>query len=140
MNRNNIFSIEVECRKTVDDLKKAIKKEMAPEFDHIPAHNLVLFLVSIRIDDDDADEKLNDIDLKQFQSLLPTKPLSQVFPRVEEGHLHIVVQAPTAGGGELIYLLHKTVDLIDFGQSAGLSKTMKRRGETRSILCIKVRA
>jgi hypothetical protein len=48
--------------------------------------------------DDVTDEKLKNInDLKPLDALLR---LSDVFPCVEESHLHILVQVPT--NGELI--------------------------------------
>ena len=47
--------------------------------------------------DDNAGEKLKIID--NLEPLMPLLSLSQVYPHVEENHLHVVVRSPI--GGEL---------------------------------------
>ena len=54
---NDIFPVEIEKNKVVGDLKEDIKKKQAPEFDDIPADKLVLFQVSIPVDDN-VEERL----------------------------------------------------------------------------------
>ena len=44
---NHVFSVEIEDTKTVSALKKAIKDEKEPTFDHIPADSLTLRKVII---------------------------------------------------------------------------------------------
>jgi hypothetical protein len=46
---DRVFSVDIDPKKSVDALKKAIKKEMKPAFDHIPANGLDLWKVSERI-------------------------------------------------------------------------------------------
>ena len=89
-----VFTVEVEKTKNVSILKKLIKEEKAPHLDHVAASDLDLWNVSIPMDVD-TDAKLKNINnLEPLDALLR---LSDVFPRVEESHLHILVQAPTNG-------------------------------------------
>ena len=71
--------------------------ENPSSFGNVDSKNIDLWNVSIPMDDD-ADERLKNIN--NLEPLKPLLQLSEVFPRVEESHLHILVQAPT--NGELI--------------------------------------
>jgi len=129
---NNIFPTEVDSRKTVGDLKDAMKEKRKPDFDHIPADKLALlglFKVSISVDDNAPDKSLN-VNIELFKSFVPTKPLLlQLFPRVDEkSHLHVIIQVPIAG--ELIPAVDRWTDnLTNVFQRVRLSKTEKKRRE-----------
>jgi hypothetical protein len=80
--------------KTVIDLRKGIKNEKRPEFDHVAADTLVLWKVSIPVVQS-LNETLDELDLVDAGSLSPVKKLSTVFADApEEGHLHVVVKRP----------------------------------------------
>jgi hypothetical protein len=92
-----VFTVKIEKTENVSILKKLIKEEKAPHLDHVAASDLQLWNVSIPVNGD-ADERLKSINnLEPLGALLR---LSDVFPPVEESHLHVLVQAPT--NGELI--------------------------------------
>ena len=87
-----MFTLKIPKTENVSVLKDLIKEKKASLLNHIDASDLDLWNVSIPVDDD-AVERLKRINnLKQLEPLLR---LSDVFPRVEESHLHILVQAPT---------------------------------------------
>jgi hypothetical protein len=132
---SGVFTVEILKTKNVSILKRLIKEEQSPRLNHVVASELILSQVSLPVDDD-LEESLKHVDLAPLKSLLP---LSQLFPRVEENRLHIVVQAPT-NGEAISVLLRVTDDLIDVVQRAWVLKTQeKRRGEIGSLPCIKVR-
>ncbi|PPQ79188.1 hypothetical protein CVT25_002773 [Psilocybe cyanescens] len=111
MSWNHIFPVDVDSRKTVSDLKVAVKEKNKHTFDNIPADELTLFKVSIPADYNARDRRIRSTDLEQ--PILPTQSLSEMFPRVEKNHLHIIVQVPIAGdkkeeeGRDRISALHK---------------------------------
>ena len=132
---NQVFTVEVLKTQNVSILKGLIKREQSPRLNHVAASELILSQVCLRVDGD-PHESLKDVDLTPLKPFLP---LSQVFPRVEGDHLHIVVQAPT-NGEPISVFLHVTDNLIDFVQRAWVLKAQeKRRGEIRSLPCTKVR-
>ncbi len=90
---SEVFTVEILKTKNVSILKRLIKEEQSPRLNHVVASELILSQVSLPVDDD-LEESLKHVDLAPLKPLLP---LSQVFPRVEENCLHIVVQAPTNG-------------------------------------------
>ncbi|KAF8324923.1 uncharacterized protein EI90DRAFT_2224599 [Cantharellus anzutake] len=108
---NQIFTVKILKTENVSTLKRLIKEEQSPRLNHVVASELILSQVCRRVDDD-PHESLKDVDLTPLKPLLP---LSQVFPRVEGDHLHIVVQAPTDGEPISVFL---HVNLIDFVQRA----------------------
>ncbi|KAG5634558.1 hypothetical protein H0H81_001534 [Sphagnurus paluster] len=119
---NNIFPIEVDSRKTVGDLKDAIKEKKKPDFDHIPADKLALFKVSIPVDDNSPDKSLN-VDVEPLKSLLPTKPLSQLFPRADESHLHLIIQVPIAGFQNVLSRVLKAMPPSESAKSSAYTKS-----------------
>jgi hypothetical protein len=132
---NQIFTVKVLKTENVSILKDLIKEKQSPRLNHVVASDLILSQVSLPVDDD-LEESLKNIDLTPLKPILP---LSQVFPRVEADCLHIVVQAPT-NGEPISVFFHVTDNLIDIVQRAWVLKTQeKRRGEIRSLPCIKVR-
>ena len=88
-----LFTVEVEKTKNVSILKDLIKEKKAPHLDHVAASDLDLWNVSIPVGDD-ADKRLRSI--SNLQPLDAFLRLSEFSP-VEEGYLHILVQAPTNG-------------------------------------------
>jgi hypothetical protein len=90
------FTVKIEETENVSILKKLIKKKKAPHFDHFAASDLDLFQVSIPIDDD-ADQRLNESIREPLTSPLP---LLQLFDRVEQTHLQVLVQASNLKTGE----------------------------------------
>jgi hypothetical protein len=100
------FEVKIGKEESVAALKKAIKEEKSPDFDHIPADSLVLWNASIpynpsltdNVDtlhlDDDGLPQVSD---ELIQSLLPVRKLSNIFsrPPIEE-HVHIMVKPPPA--------------------------------------------
>ena len=46
-----IFSIDIGCTKKVSSLKELVKDKNKPAFDHVPAHALDIFKVSLRLND-----------------------------------------------------------------------------------------
>jgi len=59
---SHIFSVEISASKNVAALKKVIKKEKSPVFDHTPADSLVVWTVSIPADES-LEEKLSKLEL-----------------------------------------------------------------------------
>ena len=93
--RTHIFPVAIAPTKTVGALKKAIKIEKMPAFDHVPADTLILWKVSIPVDDSLGDNLRNLVD---EQSLSPVEALSEVFTSSpDRKHLHIIVKPPPVG-------------------------------------------
>ncbi|KAJ3797997.1 hypothetical protein GGU11DRAFT_704771 [Lentinula aff. detonsa] len=90
---NRIFAVQISETDTVATLKEKIKEKTRPTFDHIAAHTLDLWNVSVPI------EGLSDTHLHDLQPvqapLLPVKRLSRLFPNTPpEEYLHIIVRPP----------------------------------------------
>jgi Crinkler effector protein N-terminal domain len=83
-----VFTVKIPKTKNVSILKDRIKEKKAPHLDHHAASDLDLWNVSIPMDDD-TKERLKNIN--NLELLKPLLPLSCVFPRVEENHLHILI-------------------------------------------------
>ena len=95
-----LFTLKIPKTENVSILKKLIKEEKASRLEHVDASDLQLWNVSIPVNGD-ADERLKSINnLEPLDALLR---LSDVFPHVEENHLHVVVQSPI--DGELFEIL-----------------------------------
>ncbi|KAG0204261.1 hypothetical protein BGX31_003187 [Mortierella sp. GBA43] len=89
---SNAFSVNVDASATVDDLKKAIKVDQSPDFDHINPKNLTLWKVAFTARDSD-EPILLDI-FKHAKKLLPREVLSSVFTGPPDGDTYIIVQRP----------------------------------------------
>ena len=101
---SHIFPIEIAESKTVGTLRKAIKDEKRPAFDHVPTDALLLWKVSIPVNRN-LTENLSKLLFVDEGSLLPVERLSKVFAdQPEDEHLHIVVQVPP---GELDNVSHE---------------------------------
>jgi hypothetical protein len=90
-----VFTLKIPKTENVSILKDRIKEKNSSSFGNVDSKNIDLWNVSIPMDDV-TDERLKNIN----EPLKPLLPLSDVFPRVEESHLHILIRAPT--NGELI--------------------------------------
>jgi hypothetical protein len=99
---SHIFPVEIAERKTVGALRDAIKDKKRPAFDHVPADTLLLWKVSILVNQN-LTKNISKLDFIDESSLLPVKRLSKVFSdQPEDEHLHIVVRVPPAGEYELL--------------------------------------
>ncbi len=91
---NRVFTVEIERTASVGALNDAIKDKMRPAFDHIPADALILWKVSVPVDDD-FEENLAKLNLDSKHSLWPVVKLSSLFAdQPVDDHLNIVVKAP----------------------------------------------
>jgi hypothetical protein len=122
---NETFTVEVPKTKNVSILKDLIKEKKVPDPDHVSASKLILSQVSLSVDDS-LGENLKSIALTPLN---PVLPLSQVFPRVEENRLHVIVQAPPKG--KPISVVRD--DIIDMFREPDRGRG--RRGEERSDRC-----
>ena len=90
---NHIFPVKIARTESVGVLKKAIKAEKQPAFDHVPADTLVLWKVSFPVDESLDGNLVNFLD---EESLSPVYGLSKVFSNMpKEEYLHIVVKGPS---------------------------------------------
>jgi hypothetical protein len=125
---NETFTVKIPKTENVSILKDLIKEKKAPDLNHVSASKLILSQALLPVDD-----KLDTVDRTPLDPLLPP---SQLFPRVEETRLHIVVHAPPNGKSNSVIL----DDIINIVQSAVVPRTRKRkRGETQLLLWTKVR-
>ena len=90
---NNTFPVKIARTESVGTFKESIKKN-SPVFDHIPAHQLVLWKVSIAFDRN-IQETIHELGLTDEGSLLPVDELSEIFVDLPaRRHLHIIVRRP----------------------------------------------
>ncbi|KAF8630512.1 hypothetical protein AX17_005404 [Amanita inopinata Kibby_2008] len=97
---SQIFTVKIPKTDNVSLLQGLIKKRQSPRLNYLAASDLTLSQVSLP-KDSDLEERLKNANLTPLEPILP---LGQVFPCVEENHLHIVVQAPTNGQPISIFL------------------------------------
>ncbi|KAF8317523.1 hypothetical protein F5887DRAFT_1088745 [Amanita rubescens] len=94
---NSPFAVDIRKSKTVDDLKKAIKKEKKHTFSDIDADTLQLWKLSPLIPSVEID-KLRDVQSPQqipgCDKLNVFDKLSEYFSLAPRGHLHIIVETP----------------------------------------------
>jgi Crinkler effector protein N-terminal domain len=91
---NNTFPVKIARTESVGTLKKSIKTEKSPVFDHIPADQLHLWKVSIPFGRN-IQETIHELGLTDEGSLLPVDELSEIFVDLpSRRHLHIVVRRP----------------------------------------------
>jgi hypothetical protein len=105
---NETFPIKIQKTENVGILKDLIKEKKAHRLKHVDASDLILSQVSLPVDNG-LGENLRTM---EFTPLNPVLPLTQVFPRVEEKHLHIIVQAPTNSEILSVLLYTQTILLI----------------------------
>ncbi|KAJ3794318.1 hypothetical protein GGU11DRAFT_759257 [Lentinula aff. detonsa] len=90
---NRIFPVQISETDMVATLKEKIKQKARPVFEHIDAHTLDLWNVSVPV------EELSETHLHDLQPahapLPPVKRLSRLFPNTPpEEQLHIIIQPP----------------------------------------------
>ncbi|KAJ3742410.1 hypothetical protein DFH05DRAFT_1544458 [Lentinula detonsa] len=90
---DRIFPVQISETDIVATLKEKIKQKARPVFEHIDAHTLDLWNVSVPV------EELSETHLHDLQPahapLPPVKRLSRLFPNTPpEEHLHIIIQPP----------------------------------------------
>ena len=91
----SIFPVEIDRGKNVGSLKKAIREEKKPAFDHITANSLNVWNVSIPIDEDtNLEAQVKDLRLHEKKPLWPLKGLLRIFRDLDKETLHVVVKAP----------------------------------------------
>ena len=91
---SHIFPVEISRTKNVGHLKNTIKEKKKPLFDYVPADALVLWQVSLPVDDD-FDKQLERLNLTNERSLLPVKKLGTLFSdEMIEENVHIIVKRP----------------------------------------------
>ncbi|KAF9235325.1 hypothetical protein BU15DRAFT_51519 [Melanogaster broomeanus] len=88
---HTIFPIEVPNTKSIGALKKLIKQEKSVDFVDVDADVLILYKVSLPIDER-LEHELQKLPLGQ--PLIGARPLSKVFSTVDEENLHVVVRPP----------------------------------------------
>ena len=84
--------------KKVSALKRAIKNEKKPAFDHVPADDLKIFKVSFPVDDS-LDAKLKGFNPEDEGDRRPSNAmerLKEVFGHPTDRHLHVIVLPPRA--------------------------------------------
>jgi hypothetical protein len=80
----------------VGTLKEAIKDKKKPVLDHVTADSLILWKVSMAVDDG-FKEKVRKVVLRDEEALSPVDRLSKGFlVQPEDGRLHIIVRSPPA--------------------------------------------
>lgn len=92
-------SVGIALDKDIGDLKEAIKEKKKPAFEHVDAHALDLWKVSVPFDQN-FEQKLDALDLTQ-RPLPGWRKLSSLFSQKPDDCLDIVVKVPD---GELNFL------------------------------------
>ena len=84
--------VEVDCDENVGGLKKAIKEEVKPAFDHITANSLDIWNVSIPIHEDtNLQAKVNGLRLHEKKPLWALKGLLRIFGDLESLTLFLLL-------------------------------------------------
>jgi hypothetical protein len=89
---SRVFPVKITNTESVGTLKKAIKEEKKPAFDHVTADSLALWKVSFPVNHS-LQQNLANLDLTDETSLSSVDVLLEVFSNVPPfKHLHIVVK------------------------------------------------
>ena len=89
--QQHIFPVKIHPAETVDTLKKLIKKEKIPAFEHIVADTLMLWRVSMPYSDIALAE------LPDGEVLMPVKKLSEISSNHKVGeNIDIIIKLPLA--------------------------------------------
>ena len=91
---DRMFSVEIPKDKNVSILKKLIKEEKAPHFDHVDASDLDIWMVDLDLDELGAGPV--HVNLDAYQKLSPPrKKLSSLFNvDIDDERLHIIAKTP----------------------------------------------
>ncbi|GJJ11259.1 hypothetical protein Clacol_005491 [Clathrus columnatus] len=91
---NDVFVIQIPSSRSIAHLKVSIRDKLKPRFDNIPANELLLWKVSIALDDN-FQQNIDSHNFEDTESLLAVKRLSDLFPQPPNPeHVHIVVRRP----------------------------------------------
>jgi hypothetical protein len=117
--RNSIFPVQIPDGAKVSHLKVAIMDVKKHTFPRLDADALTLFKVSLP-DEDDLPAKLENFRPRDDHDngvlyLSPTKRLKPLFEDIVDGHVHVLVLAPTSIG-ELSVIFNFTVFMSAAGQ------------------------
>jgi Crinkler effector protein N-terminal domain len=89
------INVKVSQTEDTTTLQKLIKKEKAPQLDHIPASDLELWKVNFPIRDLKAQLVQFTSDDVRDSKLPPAKRLSAIFKNgIEEDYIHVIVASP----------------------------------------------
>ena len=92
-----VFPVKITRTESVGTLKRSIKDDNPEWFLDIDARSLVLWKVSIPVNDSFG-ENMSRVELRDEDVLLPVDRLSKVFLcQPEDGDLHIIVHSLPAG-------------------------------------------
>ena len=107
-----IFPVKVDHDENVGALKKAIKEEKKPAFDHIIADSLEIWNVSIPIHEDtNLQAQVKDLRLHERKPLWPLRGLLRIFRGLDQEALHVVVKAPSISEHRCLFLYVTLIDL-----------------------------
>jgi Crinkler effector protein N-terminal domain len=103
--RKRIFPIEIGDDKTVGALREVIKAKKKNTFKDVDADNIVLWKVSIAIDQD-LKKSVGNLLLEDEGSLMPDDDLADVFYKEPPApkRVHIIVDQPLDGTYERIWV------------------------------------
>ena len=102
------FSVKIDETKSVDALKKAIKKETKPMFKAFDADRLTLYKIDAKYDEATYENEVESVKPNQDQKLgSPLRKLSAVFGQTgpDDDKIHILVEHPA---GELIQWIRRS--------------------------------
>jgi Crinkler effector protein N-terminal domain len=106
-----IFPVEIDRGKNVGALKKAIK-EVKVAFGPIDADSLVVWNVSIPIDEDaNVEAQVKNLRLHEKKPLWALKGLLKIFSDLDKEALHVVVKAPPISEHRCLFLSVTLLDL-----------------------------
>ena len=94
----DIFPVKISTVGNVSALRELVKEKKSHTFQHLDAHYIVLWKVSLSADSDsdsDLQGKLKDLVLDDKNQLMPLTGLAEVFSNINEEDLHVVIRAPT---------------------------------------------
>jgi Crinkler effector protein N-terminal domain len=95
---SHIFPVKILSTGSVGALKKAIKNEKKPGFDHIRADALILWKAVDITTSRSLKENLKNSEFTYEPQLSPIESLSEHFSEpLLQRHLHIVIKAPPPG-------------------------------------------
>ncbi|KAI1311546.1 hypothetical protein EDD11_003462, partial [Mortierella claussenii] len=91
---SNAFPVQISSDETVGVLKNAIKANQTPAFDNIDANDLVVWCVTIPVDEDADDEIITAAKVNAKRLLKGTATLSRAFNDLKKDTIHIIIERP----------------------------------------------
>ena len=91
---SHLFTVKILTSDNVSTLKEEVWKKKENAFKGVDADTLVIWKVSI-LANSSLRQHFQNLELIDEESLqLPAEKLSDVFPDLNEGHLHVVIRPP----------------------------------------------